>query len=338
MYDNKTYHYIYAGHSTDFPFMERSFLSIVKEIENAIALGKTTIILSNSSERLSINIRKMQRIANHFTDNAVKFVVLTGSIDGKEVYDLMFRQFGWKKKMEIKYVPMFELSSSKQLNRLPITEYNVKTKQKLFLSFNRQAKLHRWNLLYSILMHDLIDKSFFSFEGVNIHEVFNDLNYDENDYHPIIVDNIIEKLPIRLNIHDLRKNPTDIIIDDLHYFNESYFSVVTETIFYVPIKYEYSYKFFSEKIFKPISCKHPFILMAWPFALSELKKLGYKTFSPYINEEYDNIIDDKERFNNIIQELLRLSTLTDDEWLIWQKNVKDVVEHNYEILKTKANK
>lgn len=332
MYDSKTFHYIYAGHAMNFPFMERSFLSIVKEIENAIALRKTTIILSNSSERLSINIRKMQRIADHFTDSAIKFVTLTGSIDGKEVYDLMFEQFGWKNKMKVKYVPVFELGASKQLSWLPITEYDIKIKQKLFLSFNRQAKLHRWDLLYSILTHDLFDRSFFSFEGISIHEVFNDLNYDKDNYDSIKVDNILQKLPIRLNINDFRKNPTDIIIDDLHYFNESYFSVVTETMFYVPIKGEYSYKFFSEKIFKPISCKHPFILLAWPGALEELKRLGYKTFSPYINEKYDTITDNKERYNSVIQEILRLSELTDDEWLVWQKNIKEIVEHNYQIL------
>jgi len=330
MYDSKTHHYIYAGHGMNFPFMERSFLSIVKEIEHAITLGKTTVILSNSSERLSVNIRKIQRIADHFTDSTIKFVTLTGSIDGKEVYDLMFEQFGWKNKMEVKYTPIFEINAARQLSSIPTTQYDIKIKEKLFLSFNRQAKLHRFDLLYNILKNNLFDKSFFSFEGISIHEVFNDLNYNKSNYTDISI--VLEKLPIRLNITETRTNPTNIILEDLHYFKESYFSVVTETIFNTFVKGEYSYKFFSEKIFKPISCKQPFILMAWPGALNELRNFGYKTFFPYINEEYDNITNDKERHGAIIQEIIRLSKLTDDEWLVWQKNVKDIVEHNYQIL------
>jgi hypothetical protein len=71
--------------------------------------------------------------------------------------------------------------------------------------------------------------------------------------------------------------------------------------------------------------------------LEYLKSLGYKTFHPYINESYDEIVDDKLRMDAITTEILRLNNFSDSEWLIFQKNVKDIIEHNYKVLSSKTD-
>jgi predicted PurR-regulated permease PerM len=73
---------------------------------------------------------------------------------------------------------------------------------------------------------------------------------------------------------------------------------------------------------------HPFIVFAYPNLLSELRKLGYKTFTPLIDETYDTIINDDDRFEAIWNEITRLLQKTPEEWIQWQTDIKEIVEYN----------
>jgi hypothetical protein len=328
-------YYIYAGHDPTYSFIKRPFEYIVNEIKSAIKNGKTTIVFSNSSESLDIHIKKIQRIADHFVEYSIEFLLLTGSVDGQYIYDSMFTTFKWKNKIKIVYLPIFEITASSQARTIPNINYQIKKKEKLFLSLNRSTSLHRFHLLNFVLDNNFLSKSFFSFEGVELERFLNTICLECKEHKNI--NTILEQVPIRLNITEQRSNPSDSKIEDKYYFDESYFSVVTETYFSTTLEYyECSHKFFSEKIFKPIIFKHPFILVGWVGALQELKKLGYKTFSPYIDEAYDLVEDDVQRMDMIQKEIIRLSNKTNDEWIIWQTNLKDVLEYNHMVLLSKV--
>jgi hypothetical protein len=63
--------------------------------------------------------------------------------------------------------------------------------------------------------------------------------------------------------------------------------------------------------------------------LKELKKLGFKTFSPYICEDYDNELDPEKRFNMIISEIERLSKIPMEEIHEWYKSIyEDILLYN----------
>jgi hypothetical protein len=47
------------------------------------------------------------------------------------------------------------------------------------------------------------------------------------------------------------------------------------------------------------------------------------------NEDYDTIKDDNDRHVAIEQEILRLTNLTDDEWLELQVKLKPIIDYNY---------
>ena len=75
--------------------------------------------------------------------------------------------------------------------------------------------------------------------------------------------------------------------------------------------------------------------------LEELKKEGFKTFHPFINEDYDLIEDTNERCVAIINELQRIVYLSNEEKIKWMENVKPIVEFNFRHLlnfKLKYNK
>ena len=103
------------------------------------------------------------------------------------------------------------------------------------------------------------------------------------------------------------------------YYVNSYFNIVTETFFQEPTLR------FSEKIFKPIIYKLPFILYSTPFSLRQLRSLGYKTFGDFIDESYDEITDSEERIRVLNREVKRLCSLSLKEIHKWYIDMKEIL-------------
>ena len=68
-----------------------------------------------------------------------------------------------------------------------------------------------------------------------------------------------------------------------------------------------------------------------------MRGLGYKTFHPFINEDYDSEQDDSKRLKLILDEVNRLSNLNEDELFEFIDNVKPITDHNFKVLLTKPN-
>ena len=100
-------------------------------------------------------------------------------------------------------------------------------------------------------------------------------------------------------------------------------SVVSETIFY------HDKLHLTEKIFKPIVACRPFILVGAPGNLAYLKRYGFKTFDRWIDESYDNIQDPDLRIGKITDELRRLCNLSMDDLRCMEREMKEVLEHNF---------
>ena len=91
----------------------------------------------------------------------------------------------------------------------------------------------------------------------------------------------------------------------------------------------------TEKTWKTFQATHPFIILSTPHFLGDLRGLGYKTFSPYIDESYDDVEEDGLRFKMVMDEVERFANMTDDEVHEFQNNVKDILEFNHNKLRTK---
>jgi hypothetical protein len=106
---------------------------------------------------------------------------------------------------------------------------------------------------------------------------------------------------------------------------DSWFSIVSET------HYEDKQEtvFLSEKVFKPIACQHPFVVLGNKGSLKELKKLGYKTFHDLIDESYDNL-DSNDRFHAISVIINSLKSNPDKlQWFEW---LRPTLEYNSKLL------
>jgi UDPglucose 6-dehydrogenase len=307
---------------------------IVEEILEASKNGKIKFLFNNLAEGYQIPaVDKIHRIANILENqiDSKNLIYLTSSPGVEQIYEDLFsskKNKNWKNKISILSAHAFHLYTQWSMLELKeLTNYIIKEKSKDFLCFNKVPREHRIRLLNRVLEHNMLDKGYYSFEGLP-----NWLEFLPYEFTSIKLNK--HKFPIKLNITPERPNPLMVEVQDLKYFDDSYFSIVTETTFYNndhPRIVRYGTLdniFITEKTFKCFPAMHPFIVFAYPNLLSELRKLGYKTFAPFIDESYDTIINDDDRFEAIWKEITRLLHKTPEEWIQWQFGIKEIVEFN----------
>jgi hypothetical protein len=335
-YENKI-HVLYAGASSEFAFWRRSKFAIAEEIRTEYNNGKRNFIFQCLSEGVMIdNILliddAMDVISDMLSDIAVFYV--SGDHVAEQSYKTICQRYSRQERIHILAGAGFERGSKGFLDFTK--EYMPGPRPKKFLCFNKVTRQHRVNLLQKLLKLNLVDDSYYSFsiEPDNLQVLKND---NRGTYDDLL--RIEDKLPLVLNMTNERHNPVDVRIDDMIYFDSSYFSVVTETLFfdlnnrkpdnlYMHVVDTFPGVFFSEKIYKCLALNHPFVLVSTHGSLKELRRRGYKTFAPYINESYDDIVDDDERLDAIVNEINRLCNLSEQELIQFTYAIKEIVEHN----------
>ena len=65
--------------------------------------------------------------------------------------------------------------------------------------------------------------------------------------------------------------------------------------------------------------------------LEYIKSLGFKTFSPFIDESYDECIDDDKRLQLISHEIGKFAQKSKEEKDEFLNNVKDICKHNQQL-------
>jgi hypothetical protein len=227
----------------------------------------------------------------------------------------------------------------------PIDTLQIKKYEKKFINFNRRWRLHRPVLL--TLLHDrkLIDYGYVSFGKSDFsQDTWSNRWAEMQRYYsdsPAMLtifkrNEQIKELPLMyLDTDDLITNRAEQTRSTDDYYLNTYFSIVNETTFHTKPGYD-GVPFLSEKIFKCIAMKHPFVLVTAPNSLQYLKKLGYKTFENIIDESYDNVIKDDERMFAIIREVQRLCNLKNQDLDAFLIEARKICDYNYQVLKNKV--
>lgn len=100
------------------------------------------------------------------------------------------------------------------------------------------------------------------------------------------------------------------------------FSVVNETVFFDQKLH------LTEKIFQPIVCQRPFLLVAAAGNLDYLRSYGFKTFGDWIDESYDDEPDDDRRMDMIVGEIQKLCDLPLHVLRHMHADMRAVLTHN----------
>ena len=202
---------------------------------------------------------------------------------------------------------------------------------KKFLSFNRRWRAWRPMLVSLLDDRGLLDQGYVSLGVSDIPNDWDSMrNYLSDKFKfPRITKSLP---PMYLDTEDLITNRVGLSTSTKALYENSYFSVITETTYFndEPV-------FLTEKTFKAVIMKHPFILVTVPGSLKYLKQLGYKTFDGLIDESYDQEQDDTERLTMIVNEIERLANLSAAQLSHFLKEAELICSYNFEHLMNSNN-
>jgi nucleoside-diphosphate-sugar epimerase len=228
--------------------------------------------------------------------------------------NLIIEEIAKRKGMDFKCIPIsiFDnwINYHVMRERTESIPFNPTDNKFLYLSYNRNVRPHRIHFLSNILSKDLLDVGKVS---------LNQFQYVQNlpDDHP--TNQLQKRAPIEID-RGLEYNwANDIAIQD---HEDTFISIVTESL---TDKYTL---FLSEKIWKPISCGHPFMVLGNKGTLKKLKELGFKTFDKWFDESYDNEEEMSIRSEMIINEIEKFKNNTVDELKQIRNEMFEICEYN----------
>ena len=284
-----------------------------------------------------------------------KVILLTGSINISEIYKKYCNHFQitGRERMTVHGYEWYEYMASKDINELesiPKPNDNFYKIQRTFLCYNRRFKPHRTDLYVLFFKHGLLNNTYYSMPAIS--DTYDNTTFKENykkeelsTFEDIVktkqwfrdtyklddeeeFNHINGKLPLVVDTRRTLKEMIKLVDPAESLYDSSLVSIVTESNFYS------NDIFNTEKTWKAVANCHPFILVGPYKSLEYLKSLGYKTFSDFWDEDYDNI-------ENPLLRLLEITHLCQkiNEWDWHAKNnffneVTKVTDYNFKLLKS----
>jgi len=216
------------------------------------------------------------------------------------------------------------------VNRAQLPEAPAQTLQHKFTALNRLPKWWRASIISDLLDLGLLKNSLLSFNTGN-----SSIDEDEND-NPIEVDQVDGW---RARTRSLMQ--TQVLCDKLnaeqqndhHVVNTALYtgsacSIVLETHFDVD---QSGGAFLTEKTFKPIKYGQPFVIAGGPGSLQALRDMGYRVFDDVIDNHYDNILDNSQRYFALRDAIKNIAT-NDDFYNMCRSDVL----HNQQVFAERA--
>jgi hypothetical protein len=224
------------------------------------------------------------------------------------------------------YEPQSGTISRNAASAVTSTEFleSIGNDRKDFLLLNRHWKLHRLLLLSKL--HKLgIDKNLVSWDNKFSYQLRREdfLNYDDNEEFL----KLITETSSTLDISDLTKI-AGFGFENKDIYLKTYISIVTESVYFQEDT-TFPSGYLSEKIWKPIGHCQPFILAGPSESLKHIReRFGYKTFHPYIDENYDMELDDFKRLELVKMEIEKFSNKSKEEKDQFLNDIKDICVYN----------
>jgi hypothetical protein len=351
------YDYIYNENQSFFHFISSTALNLLKNDESVFLFinysNEGTIdfnwfnTIHTDAKKFDIPLNKIiYCVSDYFIEMNYNIWKTTNNIDTVQSINLLYLNWSLNSKAK----ELFEIYNGNETNfnefsnECSIVNYkdiNYKNTRKYkFIMLNRRLRPHR---IYSIcLYHSLgiIDDIMVSYDINNMltsqMDLHNVVSMIENDNIATKIVNSYNKLkeeaPIKTIDYEDLENVWGFNFEKKEPYLDSYIHITSETNFFELGGY------FSEKTWKPIGHLQPFIFMGPAYGLRELKKLGFKTFAPFIDESYDLELDPVIRFKLIMNEIERLAKLPIDEIHNWYHSIlDDIILYNQKKLFSYSN-
>ena len=211
-------------------------------------------------------------------------------------------------------------------------EPEVALPAKRFLCFNQRSHIHRVALLLGLRRDGVTDMHLSFNQPIRAEMPLSGAVLEPwLEMAPKAIDALIAEtersLPIRLDLagdgHSFKSDGNYTDAFNARLFADAAVYLVTESEMD-----DRSMCRFTEKTVKGIAACIPFIVFGNAGTLASLKDLGFRTFSPFIDESYDAIEDPILRFRRAYGEVLRLNALPKPALIGLRDVLKTVLDHN----------
>jgi hypothetical protein len=202
---------------------------------------------------------------------------------------------------------------------------------KVFICYNHLISKYRSYRLH--LVSNLIDQDLIKHGHVSLFLKDTEGTWQEELVDPQCLLDTRAKLQVQKSISQLSapliidtdtpcgSMSADVNLSDL---TRALWHVVTETVYFLPKLH------LTEKIFKPIVARRPFILVAAPGNLAYLKSYGFRTFDRWIDESYDDEPDHYIRIEKITAEIARLCSMSPAQLNQMHAEMQEVLDYNFD--------
>jgi hypothetical protein len=276
----------------------------IDKVRETIESGKSFIIVSNPTEGADTLKWQVTELGLKEYNVQGRMLLIGGGDIESQFNHLQYESF---------LPQIFDVPKNKNVYEYTDDIYNTTDKPYKFLFLNGRSRPHRKYLLQSFKLSGLLDQSLWTnldtFAGRT-----QDLKLIHNGVDLVAETIPVQLLPEQYEVDRYRKNLKSDLVpgfvkDQLFDFNnklewgeiyiepkpyiDTYFSLVTETVF------SYPYSFRTEKIWKPIAIGHPWIAVANVGYYRDMRSLGFRTFDHIIDETFDTIDNDMDRITRI---------------------------------------
>ena len=208
--------------------------------------------------------------------------------------------------------------------------------KKTYITFNRltsNRRIYRTLLVNELYKNKLLDHGYVSFSkncpaGGDFADNLR-AGVPEFAIPPALLEEAINNISslseLRIDFKDQDIPNQSMLLSPIDKLMESFVFVVTETCFFQTKTH------LTEKIFKPIVLRMPFLLLGCAHNLEYLRSYGFKTFSDFWDESYDAIEDPILRIEAVVKILKELSNLTVDKQKELLLKMEPILEHNYQL-------
>jgi hypothetical protein len=305
--------------------------------------NKTAYLLVTCPLESILKDSDLMQIENYFRNSGLpmsQVIYLTCSPNCQEVYDSYCQRFSKPNEgLQFEYLP-FYFYIYKDILQNKEVKYTIGKKSKTFLMFNRRwgSQAHRVLILAYLYKNNLLEHFNISFSKLEIDNGGTYTNHARQFFNRLSTRNIISdedlagieaQLPLILDTPDHKLN---LMFDEFdstrQLYENSFVNIIAETNFFTNIVH------LTEKSYKPIAYKQPFIMFATSGSLKAMREQGFVTFNSIWDESYDLETDDTQRFFKVLELIKEIASWSDEKKLEASIKIKTIVDFNFRVLQT----
>ena len=252
-------------------------------------------------------------------------LITQGNRKIKQQYQEWLQKTGNEKLFEVMYSNHFgNIFFDNKLPNRPCILSAMENNSKDFNSLNRVYRPNRGAHVYMLIKDNILENGIVSFNQFNRHDDTGPklLGCTNNEY----CETLSKFFPLHVDGNWSNTNAANQYNSEIYY--NSLLTVVTETIFVDDCT------FITEKIFKPITMGHPFIVLAGQHTMKGIREMGFRTDFG-IDQSYDDIIDPSKRLYAVHEIIKDWTQKTIKEKHDILKDALPAIEHNFKLIREK---